>query len=135
MAPKKSPHQKVHDELRAFALSLPGAKEEFPWGDRVAKVNGKIFFFVGINGDTGGLGLAVKLPESCEGALELPWTKPTGYGLGRAGWVSAKIPVGEKPPVEMLRAWIEESYRAIAPKKLIRQLDGDGFAPAAKRRR
>jgi hypothetical protein len=27
-------------------------------------------------------------------------------------------------PVDMLLDWIEESYRAVAPKKLVRALDG-----------
>ena len=32
-------------------------------------------------------------------------------------------------PVEMLKEWIDESYRAQAPKKLLKQLEG-GAAPA-----
>ena len=34
-------------ELRACALSFPGAHEEFPWGERVAKVGKKVFVFLG----------------------------------------------------------------------------------------
>ena len=33
----------ISAQLRAFALSLPDASEHFPWGERVAKVNGKVF--------------------------------------------------------------------------------------------
>jgi len=64
------------------------------------------------------MGLSVKLPESSEEALDLPFTKPTGYGLGKAGWVTATFGPTDKPPVEILKAWIRESYRAVAPKKL-----------------
>ncbi len=46
------------------------------------------------------------------------------YGLGKAGWVSIEIGDGEPVPVDMLKAWIDESYRAQAPKKLVRMLDG-----------
>ena len=47
------------------------------------------------------------------------WTEPTGYGLGRSGWVSARIaPGGEAPDLYLLRRWMAESYRAVAPKKL-----------------
>lgn len=103
--------------LRAFALSFPEAYEDFPWGERVAKVKGKVFVFLGMGGDT--LGLSVKLPQSAMLALGLPFASPTGYGLGKAGWVTAKFGKREKAPVDLLRSWIDESYRAVAPKKLV----------------
>lgn len=109
----------VSKELRKFALSFPEAVEDFPWGERVAKVKGKVFVFLGCDPAPGAaIGLSVKLPESGAEALELPFAKPTGYGLGKSGWVSASFEPGEKPPVEILKAWIRESYRAVAPKKL-----------------
>ena len=64
------------------------------------------------------LGLSVKLPESGPMALLLPFAKPTGYGLGKSGWVSARFVASDDPPLGMLREWIDESYRAVAPKKL-----------------
>jgi len=30
---------------------------------------------------------------------------------------------GEQPPIDVLRGWIVESYRAIAPKRLAAQLE------------
>ena len=114
----------VSRELRRFALTLPGATEHFPWGERVAKVNGKVFVFLGGDPVPGGpMGLSVKLPNSGPDALDLPFTKPTGYGLGKAGWVSASFEAGDRPPVEILKTWILESYRSIAPKKLLARLD------------
>jgi predicted DNA-binding protein (MmcQ/YjbR family) len=129
-----APHRKALDALRAYALSLPEAKEEFPWGDRVAKVKGKIFVFLGLHGEAGSLSMSVKLPESSEAALEFPWAEPTGYGLGRAAWVSVRLTPKIKPPVEMFRAWIEESYRAVAGKRLARELDGARASPASTKR-
>ena len=70
--------------------------------------------------------MSVKLPVSCEEALELPFTKPTGYGLGKAGWVSASFGPEDAPPVGILKSWIAESYRAVAPKKLVEELEGSG---------
>jgi len=114
----------VSRELRKFALALPGATEDFPWGERVAKVNGKVFVFLGGDPVPGGpMGLSVKLPESGSEALDLPFAKPTGYGLGKSGWVSANFEAGGRPPVEILVAWILESYRSIAPKGLLARLD------------
>ena len=114
-------------ELRDYAMTFPGATEDFPWGERVAKVNGKVFVFLGCepsNGPGGEMGLSVKLPVSCDEALELPFTEPTGYGLGKAGWVSASFAAKDAPPVGILKSWILESYRSIAPKKLIDELEG-----------
>jgi len=116
---------KVATALREFALGLPGAHEDMPWGERVAKVNKKVFVFLGKYSDSGdSLCFSVKLPESGEPALGLPFTEPTGYGLGKSGWVTARVSPGDCPPLELLLGWIEESYRAVAPKKLVAQLDG-----------
>ena len=57
-----------------------------------------------------------------EFALEYPFTQPTGYGLGKSGWVTASFAPKEKPPLDVLEAWITESYRAVAPKKLAQAL-------------
>jgi predicted DNA-binding protein (MmcQ/YjbR family) len=108
--------------LREFALGLPGAIEDFPWGERVAKVGGKVFVFLGADPVPGGpMSLSVKLPVSGPEALDLPFTKPTGYGLGKSGWVSATFSDGDSAPIEILKNWILESYRAVAPKKLAAQ--------------
>jgi predicted DNA-binding protein (MmcQ/YjbR family) len=114
--------------LRAFALGYPGAHEEFPWGERVVKVKGKVFVFLGREEP---LGISVKLPQSRLMALALPFASPTGYGLGKAGWVTAQFGPREKPPIDVLKAWIDESYRAVAPKKLIATLSAGSDAPVA----
>ena len=112
--------QDCEQMLREYALSLPEAHEDFPWGERVIKVNKKVFLFMGKDGDH--LSLSVKLPDSGTAALSLPFTNPTAYGLGKSGWVSANFPDDDMPPVEMLREWVEESYRAIAPAKLVKTM-------------
>lgn len=105
------------ERLKALALSFPETYEEFPWGECAVKVRGKTFLFTRNDADNG-LHLSVKLPRSREFALEYPFTQPTGYGLGRAGWITANFRPGDTPPLDVLEAWIAESYRAIAPKKL-----------------
>ncbi|MET0554157.1 MAG: MmcQ/YjbR family DNA-binding protein, partial [Vicinamibacteria bacterium] len=54
------------------------------------------------------------------------------YGLGKAGWVSARFGPKDRPPVDVLCKWIDESYRAVAPVKLVKELDGQGDAPKPK---
>jgi predicted DNA-binding protein (MmcQ/YjbR family) len=124
--PNDSPARKAHRELLKFALAYPGAWEDHPWGETVAKVKTKVFVFFG-KPDGGGFGLSVKLPQSGTLALGLDWVEPTGYGLGKAGWVTASFPARRKPPLDVLRKWIDESYRSVAPAKLLKELD----APAA----
>lgn len=102
--------------MSGFACAFPETTEAFPWGECAVKVRGKTFLFMRV--DKEGLGLSVKLPQSREFALEYPFTAPTRYGLGKSGWVSATFKVKDEPPLDVLEAWIGESYRAIAPKKL-----------------
>jgi predicted DNA-binding protein (MmcQ/YjbR family) len=106
--------------LRARALSYPETREEFPWGESAIKVRGKTFVF--LHRSEAGLSLSVKLPQSREFALEYPFTRPAGYGLGKSGWVTARFGAKETPPLDILEAWIDESYRAIAPKILTKTL-------------
>jgi len=118
---------KAEAALRAHALALPQATEHFPWGDRAIKVKGKVFVFMSV--DAPSLSLSTKLPASSGVALLLPFAEPTGYGLGKAGWVSASFEPDDKPPVEMLCDWIDESYQAVAPAKLA--AEARGAAPKA----
>lgn len=134
--PKDGPARRSHAELLKFALGYPGAWEDHPWGETVAKVQKKVFVFFG--GSQEGLSLSVKLPDSGTFALGLEWATPTGYGLGKAGWVTARFTPRQKPPLDVLRKWIDESYRAVAPTALVRELDaraGGGAAPVRKRAR
>jgi predicted DNA-binding protein (MmcQ/YjbR family) len=130
--PNDSPARKAHKELVKFALAYPGAWEDHPWGETVAKVKTKVFVFFG-KPEGGGFGMSVKLPQSGTFALGLDWAEPTGYGLGKAGWVTARFPPGRKPPLDVLRKWIDESYRSVAPSKLLKELDAPASAAAPAR--
>lgn len=115
--------------LRAFGLAYPGAHTKSPWpGHMDLAVKDKTFAYLSVEGEP--LKISCKLPRSSGMALELPFATPTPYGLGKAGWVTAQFAAGETPPVELLQAWIDESYRAQAPKKLVAALDGQ--APARR---
>ena len=54
--------------LRDFALRYPETHEDFPWGERVIKVKGKVFLFLG----------GAPLP----GPFPLCGTDPSGDALG-----------------------------------------------------
>jgi predicted DNA-binding protein (MmcQ/YjbR family) len=124
--------------LRAFVQTFPGAWEDHPWGETVAKVGPKVFVFgLGLGLDKRSdepPGIAVKLKASHGAVAKRSFASPTGYGLGKSGWLTLRLDLSEAPNERELQAWIEESYRLVAPKKLLAQLDvGASAAPAAVR--
>jgi predicted DNA-binding protein (MmcQ/YjbR family) len=102
--------------LRAYGLAFPEVEEDFPWGHTALKVRGKTF--VWLDESDGTLSLTVKLPVSRDFAETFDFAAPAGYGLGRSGWISCRFGAGEAADLGLLRRWIAESYRTVAPKKL-----------------
>jgi predicted DNA-binding protein (MmcQ/YjbR family) len=93
-------------------------------GQTAIKVKRKVFLFVnGAIAPEDGVSLSVKLPQSGSDVLELPLAEPMGYGMGKYGWVTLLIMRDDQLPLRLLEAWINESYRAIAPKRLLNELD------------
>lgn len=112
------------EHAHAYALSFPGAYEEHPWSETVIKVNKKVFLFInGAIAPEDGVSLSVKLPRTGADLLEMPFAEPTAYGMGKHGWVSLLLMRDDHTPLELLEAWIDESYRAVAPKRRVAELD------------
>ena len=109
-------------DLRTFGLGFPGAYRKSPWPehDDLAVAN-KTFAFMPVEGEP--FSLSCKLPYTAEVALDLPYATPTGYGLGKSGWVSFTPSDAQLPGLEQLKEWVEESYRAQAPRKLVKEFD------------
>ncbi len=110
----------AQEKLRQFGLSLPEAHEDHPWGHIALKVRGKTFVFLsGEALNEGKLSVTLKLPQTGDIAIaSLPNVEAAGYGLGRAGWVTALYAPKDKIDIAMLSDWITQSYVAVAPKKL-----------------
>jgi predicted DNA-binding protein (MmcQ/YjbR family) len=109
-------------ELRAFGLNYPEAHSKAPWpGHDDLAVRDKTFAYLPAEGEP--FKLSVKLPYTADVALQLPYAAPTGYGLGKSGWVTLTPAEAEMPALEQFRDWIDESYRAQAPRKLVKELD------------
>jgi predicted DNA-binding protein (MmcQ/YjbR family) len=115
--------------MRVHGLGYPGTHEAHPWGETVIKVKGKVFVFLGMESEPA-LRFSVKLPKTGERWLDRDCAEPTGYGLGKSGWVTFSFGTNEVPANEELFALLDESYRAVAPKTLLKALDGG--APSAK---
>lgn len=118
--------------LRKYALAYPETIEDFPWGHSAFKVKGKAFLFTSLYNEI--LSLSMKLPETGKVALAFPFASPTGYGLGKSGWVTARFEAEDDIPLDLLHEWIDESFRTIAPKRLVAKLpDGAPSATPPKR--
>jgi len=94
-------------------------------GEPTFRVRGKNFVFTNHEAS----GLSVKLPEDEAAAVVAtdPAVEPSGYGLGRHGWVS--VSVGGDTDWQQLEEWVRTSYTLVAPKKLARVVvEEDGSA-------
>ena len=116
MATKKG--SRIAQAIRKHALSYPETAEEFPWGESAFKVKGKTFVFMSDGPD--GVSFSVKVPASRDLALSLPGAEPTHYGLGNKGWVTVRPDASTA--MHVLEFLIDESYRAVAPKRVLAQL-------------
>ena len=122
-------HDTVRRKLKEFGLAYPEAHSKSPWPDHDdLAVRNKTFAYLSAEGEP--LSISCKLPLTGQMALTLPFAKPTGYGLGKSGWVTATFGPKEAPPLDLLKDWIDESYRVQAPKKLVATLPDDPRRPA-----
>lgn len=118
--------------LRKAALVYPKTVEDFPWGHFAFKTpNKKAFMFMGATED-GGFTCSLKLPYRNEEALAVKGAAATGYGMSRTGWVTFTFGPKAKAPLAKLIDYLDESWRAVAPKKLSAAV---APPPAPKRRK
>ena len=127
-------------QLLRYALAKPEATLHHPWGENVAKVRGKVFVFFGMadpekDAPYADYVMGVKLTNALLFAKSQPYVETMGYGLGKSGWVSVKMPRGAAP-MDLFKEWIDESYETVAPKRVARvsRSAPTGRARAAKRR-
>ena len=108
------------NRLERIVARLPEAErvDIEAWGDEPTfRVRGKNFVFT----DQRASGISVKLPKDEAAAVVAtdPGAEPTGYGLGRHGWVSVAIgeAVDDARWAEV-EEWVRTSYTLVAPKSL-----------------
>ena len=110
-----------HDKLLKIVLKLPGAYEDRPWGSVHCKVAKKIF--VGWSRTKDGdmqVGLRMSLARQRELVANDERFTIAKY-VGKYGGVDMRL--GPKPDWAEVEKLIVDSYRIIAPKKLVRELD------------
>jgi predicted DNA-binding protein (MmcQ/YjbR family) len=128
MAAKKKPLTNLA-RLEAIAARLPEAErvDVEAWdGQPTFRVRTKNFVFTNAAADQ----MSVKFPkEEAEAIVATEdGAEPTGYGLGRHGWV--RLPLAADADDErwqLIEEWVRTSYTLVAPKTLARRvLDEDG---------
>jgi predicted DNA-binding protein (MmcQ/YjbR family) len=118
-----------HDRLLAIVTSLPGAYEDRPWGEVHCKVGGKIFVGWGRD-ETGIMGIGFKTDKELQAMLVASDKRFTiAAYVGKHGWVNMKL--GPEPDWAEVEQFVVDSYRRIAPKKLVKELDAKRFQEAA----
>lgn len=117
----------LQETLRHYALTLPEAHQDEMLGHIVVKAQKKPFLFLSLSEIyEGKLGMSVKLPQSAKAAEALPYAERGAYALGQAGWMTMRLGPDEPADLDLWRGWIAESYRANAPKQLVKRLDEAG---------
>ncbi len=111
---------RLHERLLQIALRLPGAFEDRPWGSVHCKVAGKIF--VGWGREDGEMRLGFKTTKPLQAMLVAADKRfAVAKYVGQHGWVDLRL--GAKPDWAEVEHFIVESYRLIAPRKLVKDLD------------
>ena len=111
--------------LERIVATLPEAQRvdiEAWGGEPTFRVRGKNFIFT----DAEATGISVKLSKAEADAVVAtdPEASPTGYGLGRHGWVSVTIPPdADDARWDQVEEWVRTSYCLVAPKTLARQVE------------
>jgi predicted DNA-binding protein (MmcQ/YjbR family) len=120
------------ERLEAIVARLPEAVrvDIEAWdGEPTFRVRGKNFIFT----NREATGLSVKLPKEEAAAVIATdrLAEPTGYGLGRHGWVSITIGRATKARWQQIEEWVRTSYTLVAPKTLAQQViaEDDRAAP------
>ena len=120
----------VLDHMREICLTLPDTKETLTWRQPHFRVGEKIF--AGCGEEKGRAVIGFKLDmDHADAIIQDARFRRAPY-VGHKGWVSMDASgVGDW---NELRPLILESYRLIAPKRIVAKLDG-GAPPAPSPRR
>jgi predicted DNA-binding protein (MmcQ/YjbR family) len=100
------------DRMMAACQGLPGAAEEYPFGDEVAvfKVGGKMFALVLLSGPVGSV--SVKCDPAVAVALRGQFAAVTaGYHLNKRHWNT--VALDDSVPDELVEEWLEHSYELV----------------------
>lgn len=127
--PRLTAHQKAEEELIAFGLALPETSTGPGWPPtRALYFRRKMFFVFGDRKEPpGALTMIMKLPISAEMVQDLYFVRESKGWFRQHDWVIVRFEADDDITSEIptLKAWMIQSYCAIAPKKFARLARGE----------
>jgi hypothetical protein len=112
--------------VRKICLAFPETSEKLAWGHPTFRVRDKIFATIGVNPEDGNkVTMTAKPPPGEQEALLAegpPFFFPKYVGV--RGWIG--FAVNSQTDWKLVAELIEDSYREIAPKRVVAQLDAAG---------
>jgi YjbR len=123
---KKTSHQRAELALTEFGLSLPETDVVGGWGTtRYMRVNGKGFCVFGDKDQAPDeLTIICKLPVAAEMVEQLYFVREAKGWFKKHNWVIAYFGAKDDILAELdtLKAWLVQSYCAMAPKTLAKKV-------------
>ena len=111
------------ERLEQIVAKLPEAVRvdiEAWGGEPTFRVRGKNFIFSAH--DASNISVKLSKEEAAAVVATDPAAEPTGYGLGRHGWISVKIDKANAERWRQIEEWVRTSYTNVAPKTLAKQV-------------
>jgi predicted DNA-binding protein (MmcQ/YjbR family) len=111
--------------VRKLCLAFPETSEKLAWGHPTFRVRDKIFATIGVGEDGKRVTMTTKPPPGEQEALLAegePFFFPKYVGV--RGWIG--FAVNSKTDWKLVAELIEDSYREIASKRVVAQLDAVG---------
>jgi hypothetical protein len=129
-----------HERLLAIVRKLPEAEEAWPWGSIHCKVAGKIFVGWGRN-EAGEMCVGLRTTLDLQSMLVRSDRRfSIAKYSGKYGGIDMRL--GKKPDWAEVEQFVVESYRIVAPKRLVKAFDagrkvavGAGTPTAARKKK
>lgn len=119
--PRQTAHRQAEQDLTAYGLTLPETSAGPGWPPtRALYFRKKMFFVFGDRKEPpGALTMIMKLPISAEMVQDLYFVRESKGWFRQHDWVIARFEAEDdiRAEIPTLKAWLIQSYCAVAPKK------------------
>ncbi len=122
MANREPVESRPMKAIRKIALGYPEVEETDSCVNRAFKARKKAFVFLGMKDET--YSVRLKLRDSLDEAETLAAESPENFDVGSHGWTLVTFPHAKSPPRGLMKRWIDESFRLLAPKTLVAEVSG-----------